>query len=1086
MAMSPSTIFNTCKPRSDVLSGATRDEQFMADLSQVVNGTALKDYLDPALFFRNTYPTRGIKELLKAVCLRLSGKGGEVSPIIRLGTQYGGGKTHGLIAVAHAARGMKNVPNVADFVDPALLPATPIRIAALDGENTDPANGRKLEGNLKAYSLWGEMAYQLAGGAGYELLRTSDEKHIAPGTDVLRELFGGQPTLIMLDEISVYLRKVERAFPDASNQFAAFVHALFKAVASTPQVALVYTLAIGKDDRARDSYKEENERAAAAMAEAESVAARSSTALNPTEEDETADVLRIRLFECVDRQAGAEVIAAYTQVWANSRDTLPAEAVSPDLKDQFGRTYPFHPKLLEMLTEKTASLSTFQRTRGMLRLLARTVHLLWREQPSDAYAIHVHHMDPAFEPIRTEINAKMGQGQYASAIKADVAAVSNDAPALAQRIDQRMFPGLPPATSYLARTIFWHTLAYGDAARGISPEQLRLSVCFPSLEPAFIEQARLQFVSEALYIDDRPGAPLRFMVEANLNQVIARFMKDVDSGELRSYLRERIDKLFNLPRGEFNAIVFPAGPYEVPDDLADDRPLLVVLNHEAVSVPSDLRRPPAEVEDIFQYKGADRNLRELKNNLVFVVAAEAALPNLRERIKRKLALAELQKPTNQQGLADYQIHKVKGEYHELDLLIAQGILQCYRYLFYPSASPMQGTTLPLGHTIIELTNPDNPGNGQTHIERVLYEQKKLITARDTPDAPAFVAKETGLQGRGEMTTQQLRLEYRKAPKLSILLHDTPLLECIRNGIDQQRFVYREGNQVWGPGDPRPAIQISDNNFVHTMDDAKAKRLWPRAEPLIVRFHAEPTTLNKGESAELTVSVTGGVPPYTYAASDPRLNADATQETVRKAKVSPDNSMTYSIEVIDSRGIRQQANAVVTLREGGGIQIPLPGGAKPEPIPPVPTDFSAEGPLAQALSDLWDKARKAKCASLNRLTVKMYDAGATWKVHSAMATVAGATVTCEVKAELTASGVESLTVQYKGTVAAANATKGFLDPQLRAAQDTNFEASYMLEFQPPLSLAGEAPEALAKNLTRFGGGEAFVEAQAGPADGGSSA
>ncbi|HLG95580.1 MAG TPA: DUF499 domain-containing protein, partial [Bryobacteraceae bacterium] len=395
----------------------------MADLSQVVSGTALPDYLDPVLFFRNTFPTRGLRELMKAVCLRLSGKGGEVSPIIRLGTQYGGGKTHGLIAITHAARGMKGVANAADFVDPALLPTTEVRIAALDGENTDPANGRQLEPGLKAFSLWGELAYQLGGAAAYERVRTSDEKHIAPGAEILRELFGNQPTLIMLDEISVYLRKVERAFPDASRQFTAFVHALFKAVASTPQVALVYTLAIGKDDKAQDAYREENERAAAALAEAESVAVRSSTALNPTAEDETADVLRVRLFEYVNRTKAGEVIDAYAHLWANNKDALPAEATSPELREQFARTYPLHPKLLEMLTEKTASLSTFQRTRGMLRLLARTVHLLWRNQPPDAYSIHIHHMDPGFEPIRTEIHEKIGMRQYAAAIKADVAAV---------------------------------------------------------------------------------------------------------------------------------------------------------------------------------------------------------------------------------------------------------------------------------------------------------------------------------------------------------------------------------------------------------------------------------------------------------------------------------------------------------------------------------------------------------------------------------------------------------------------------------------------------------------------------------------
>src|SRR3954452_19560643 len=151
--MSLPTIFDTCRPRADVLAGSIRDDEFMADLSRVVNRTAPADYLDPAAFFAKSYPTRGMKELLKAVCLRLSGKGGEVSSIIRLGTQYGGGKTHSLIALVHAVRSMEGVSNTADFVDPAILPHRHVRIAALDGENANPADGLQLEDGLRAYSL---------------------------------------------------------------------------------------------------------------------------------------------------------------------------------------------------------------------------------------------------------------------------------------------------------------------------------------------------------------------------------------------------------------------------------------------------------------------------------------------------------------------------------------------------------------------------------------------------------------------------------------------------------------------------------------------------------------------------------------------------------------------------------------------------------------------------------------------------------------------------------------------------------------------------------------------------------------------
>ena len=123
----PRTVFETCQPRKDVESGVTKDEQFAADLAQVINETAPKEYLDPAVFFRHTYPTRGLQDLLKQVCNRLNGES-NVSPVMRLHTQYGGGKTHGLIALVHAVRGMRGVENTAAFIKPAALPKAAVRI----------------------------------------------------------------------------------------------------------------------------------------------------------------------------------------------------------------------------------------------------------------------------------------------------------------------------------------------------------------------------------------------------------------------------------------------------------------------------------------------------------------------------------------------------------------------------------------------------------------------------------------------------------------------------------------------------------------------------------------------------------------------------------------------------------------------------------------------------------------------------------------------------------------------------------------------------------------------------------------------
>ena len=128
---------------------------------------------------------------------------------------------------------MSDAPHSAEFVDPALLPQGPVRIAAFDGENADPANGRDMGGGVFAYTPWGEMAYALAGKEGYERVRKSDESRAAPGAETLRALFGGEPALILLDELAVYLRKTRR-FDGARGQLTAFLTSLFKAVESAP------------------------------------------------------------------------------------------------------------------------------------------------------------------------------------------------------------------------------------------------------------------------------------------------------------------------------------------------------------------------------------------------------------------------------------------------------------------------------------------------------------------------------------------------------------------------------------------------------------------------------------------------------------------------------------------------------------------------------------------------------------------------------------------------------------------------------------------------------------------------------------
>ena len=426
------------------------------------------------------------------------------------------------------------------------------------------------------------------------------------------------------------------------------------------------------------------------MAEAESVSARKATLLNPTEEDETVQVLLRRLFESIDTMKSPTVIDAYRELWGAHKGALAGDAARTGTIEIFQSSYPLHPEVLETLTGKTATLGNFQRVRGMLRLLARTISHLWEEKPEDATAIHLHHIDPGYEPIRQEIVTRLGQSAYVPAITNDVAAGTIEKKALAQEIDAGHHGGLPPYAVYIARTIFMHTLAFNEPLKGISPEHLRYSVLGPTTDISFIEEARKKFVAESAYLDDRPGAPMRFLAEANLRQIIRREERHVDAEEARAELNDRIRQIFGGKK--FERVSFPGGPFDVPDEVGDGRPKIVVLAYDGVSIGSSVESVPELISRIYTRKGSEGSaLRVLRNNVVFVVADEARKEEMRHKTYHRLALRELKKPERLIDLAEHQQAKVRELEARSEQELAIAVQQCYRHVFYPSRNRVQLT-----------------------------------------------------------------------------------------------------------------------------------------------------------------------------------------------------------------------------------------------------------------------------------------------------------------------------------------------------------------------------------------------------------
>ncbi len=1008
--MTVPTIFEICRPRADVLEGAVAEADFAADLAQVIVGKGNAEYRDPASFFANTYPTRGLQNLLANMCRRLAGAGGEVASIFRLDTSYGGGKSHGLIALCHAARNARDVPGIEEFVDPSLLPHGRVRIAAFDGENADPANGRRMEDGLLAYTPWGEIAYALAGRDGYERVRKSDESRIAPGAETLRELFGSEPALILLDELSVYLRKV-RNLGDARDQLTAFLTSLFKAVEGAPDAVLVYTLAIGKDGGATDAYTEENQFIADRLAEAESVSARKATLLNPTEEDETVQVLRRRLFESIDEAAIPAVTDAYRTLWGANRESLADDAARPGTVEAFRSSYPLHPEVLETLTAKTATLGNFQRVRGMLRLLARTISRLWDEKPTDAAAIHLHHIDPGHEPIRREIVTRLGQSAYGPAITNDVAAGPVEKKALAQEIDATDHGGLPPYTAYVARTVFMHTLAFNDPLKGISPERLRYSVLGPAADISFIEAARKKFIAESAYLDDRPGAPMRFLAEANLRQIVRREENHVDAGEARAQLNDHIREIFGGTT--FEAAPFPGGPFDVPDEVADGRPKLVVLAYDGVTIGSSVENVPELIERIHTRKGSEGSaLRALRNNLVFIVADDARKEEMRRKTHRRLALRELKKPERLVELAEHQQAQLREMEVRSEQELAIAIQQCYRHVFYPSRNRVGASDVDLAHSALDIhSTSDQPGAGQRQIVRALRDLNKLRLPEDEPDSPAYVRDRTPLK-KGEITTLALRDEFRRDPALPILVGDDTFIRGVRRGIEQGEYVYRRGDLLFGPGDPSAGIEIDEQSLVCTMAYAKNAGIWPRKSD-----EHSPAKPDRLEDSQWQTPLAAG--------------------------------------------------------PGAGYRAAPAGG---RPAPPAGA-FTAEGVLREALVRLWEQARAKDVETIGILTIRMFEAGDGFRLLGAVGAVPGAEKSVMFTGGYETRDGGSFELEFRGPVADAQPVREFLEPQLRDANEKNLEASFQLTFGNGLPMQGDAAEKLTERLGRFASGAAYVSATA---------
>ena len=786
------SIFTTCIPRDEIQAGELSLDLFAAKLRLVVEGKAPKVYQDPKTFFANTFPTDGLKTLISEVFGRLVGVSGG-SPIIRLETSFGGGKTHDEIALWHVAKHGRHIEGLERFADLALIPDRPIQVAAIACQDLDPIGGvYHPESGITTYTLWGEIAYQIGGIEGYSLLKGSDEKRVSPGTVVLERLTQEQPTLIVLDEIARHLRAAKATTvgnSDLAEQVVAFLFSLMDLAASSNHLVFVYTLASSSDTFGEETTE---------IREAIQSSARQERVLSPSTDVEIYNIVKQRLFSSVNEQAAESAAKEYLHAYKASRTTLPEGCKDARYAQTIQDSYPFHPELFTLLTKKLASIPNFQRTRGALRLLARVIRQLWQEPTTWLPMIHPHHLPVGVdEEVTSDLTSRLARPLMRLPIQADIYN-PDGREAHAQLQDQEwLAAGKPPFSTWVGRTIFLHSINQGITA-GIRRPELNLSLLTPGLESSFVDTVLERLSAVAWYLDNDPVTSIaRFKEEPSINKIVAEEKEQIGRGEAKDDLRSRRDTIF--ADKFFKLIPAPESPGDV-DDVAESVALCLIDFDEGM-VKTSTDEPPGVVERIFNNTGESGKFRTFRNRLLFLVANRHELDRAIDNAKEYRAIKNiLNSPNRLEDLSESQQKQLKDKAGGMDLNVRVSLTNAYRHLFYPSNDPVKAAKGLMHYPLPAQDSGDVKGknNQQDVILKALKDCQKIRSEDASAFAPAYVLQKVWAAGLDHWTTKALREAFAKDLGLNLLLDAeiSKLRDTIRQGLQTGQWDLKVGERVF--------------------------------------------------------------------------------------------------------------------------------------------------------------------------------------------------------------------------------------------------------------------------------------------------
>lgn len=813
MALKP--WYTVVYPREDLRENKPLDAaEFAVHLDQVRTGKAPDDYIKPQRFFERTYLTKTLLGLSAETVRRLSGERTETSAVFNLATQFGGGKTHALTLLYHlgklgpAAQGLPGVARILQAAGMSTIPEA--RVATFVGTEFDALTGRGgNDGTPLRKTPWGEIAWQLGGEAAFALVTEHEAQYIEPKGDVIRAFLqagprADQPCLILMDEIINYVSSYRQK--GYGNRLYNFIQALSETARGMDNVVLV--VSIPASELEYTSEDEADERRFKKMLD------RLGKAMIMSAETETSQIIRRRLF---DWQSGVpeeakKTIREYANWAVDNRALLPAWFPVDDAYAAFEATYPFHPVAVSVFERKWQALPRFQRTRGVLRLLALWVARAYQEGYKGAQKDALIDLGsaPLDEPLfRAAVFEQLGEERLEAAVTTDIC---GKADSHAARLDATAQDAIRRARLHrkVATAIFFESNG-GQLQGYASLPEVRLATGNPNGDIANIETVleALAPPDGACYYLDSTHNRYWFSVKPNLNKLLSDRRASIAPAKIDERIRSEVQKVFSEGKG-IERIYFPDRSNQIPD-----RPVLTL-----VVLPPERTLADARTLDFIAAatKEAGLSARTFKSALIWAgVESDAAL---REDARKLLAWEAIADEQDDLHLDDVQRAQLQANLKKARSTLTETVWRSYRKLVLLDRDNA------LKESDLGQLNNSSMATSLSELIVMRLEQDGNIEEAISPNflvrhwPPAFT----------EWSTKAVRDAFFASPQFPRLMNGEAIRDTISKGVTNGILAY-VGKRAAGGYEPflfgvsfAPAdVEMSDEVYVVARETAEAYR-----------------------------------------------------------------------------------------------------------------------------------------------------------------------------------------------------------------------------------------------------------------------